>query len=72
MENRLRILSDQPIDALPKSPEKINNLAKRMGYPDDGGGGAGRKLLSDLERHRDRVRNLFHLWFTREAHPEKG
>ena len=38
VENRLRILSDQAIDALPSSPEKINNLARRLGYPDPGGG----------------------------------
>ncbi len=67
VENRLRILSDQAIDALPSSPEKINNLAKRMGYLDRGGGEAGQDLLSDLETHRKRVRGLFQLIFDRES-----
>jgi glutamine synthetase adenylyltransferase len=68
VENRLRILSDQAIDALPSSPEKINNLAKRMGYRDRGGGEAGQDLLSDLESHRKRVRETYLLIFDRESH----
>ncbi|MFH0872330.1 MAG: bifunctional [glutamate--ammonia ligase]-adenylyl-L-tyrosine phosphorylase/[glutamate--ammonia-ligase] adenylyltransferase [bacterium] len=69
VENRLRILSDQPIDALPSSPEKINNLAKRMGYIDQGGGEAGRQLLFDLQAHQSKVRELFRLIFARESLP---
>jgi glutamate-ammonia-ligase adenylyltransferase len=68
VENRLRILSDRAIDALPSSPEKINNLAKRMGYQDRGGGEAGQDLLSNLESHRRRVRKLLQLVFERESH----
>jgi glutamate-ammonia-ligase adenylyltransferase len=68
VENRLRILSDQAIDVLPSSPEKINNLAKRMGYQDRGEGEAGQDLISHLESHRKRVRESYLLIFERESH----
>jgi glutamate-ammonia-ligase adenylyltransferase len=67
LENRLRMLSEQPLDALPSSAHKVNNLAKRMGYPDSQRGQAGKALLADLESHRSRVRQLYELIFDRES-----
>lgn len=67
VENRLRILSEQGIDALPSSPEKIRSLAKRLGYSDSGGGEAGEALLFDLASHRGKVRELYDLIFAREG-----
>ncbi len=71
VENRLRILSDQAIDALPSSPEKVNNLARRLGYPDPGGGEAGKSLLFELESRRSEVRRLFGIIFARESQPQR-
>jgi hypothetical protein len=61
------MLSEQPLDALPSSAHKVNNLAKRMGYPDSQRGQAGKALLADLESHRSRVRQLYELIFDRES-----
>lgn len=58
IESRLRIVTNQPTDELPRDPDKILPLAKRVGYADDTDP-AGLKLLRDYEQISGRVRQIF-------------
>lgn len=58
LESRMRIVANQSTSMLPRDPEAVRTLARRLGY-DDGDGGAGRRLLGDYERTHEEVRELF-------------
>ncbi len=58
LESRIRVVTNQAADDLSKNPEKLQTLARRMGYRDDEQT-AGRKILSDYENLRLRVREMF-------------
>jgi glutamate-ammonia-ligase adenylyltransferase len=58
LESRMRIISNLATSELSRDPEKLHVLAHRMGYTDEGRA-AGRKLLSDYERHSGQVRETF-------------
>ncbi|HUL45897.1 MAG TPA: bifunctional [glutamate--ammonia ligase]-adenylyl-L-tyrosine phosphorylase/[glutamate--ammonia-ligase] adenylyltransferase [Steroidobacteraceae bacterium] len=54
LENRLQMLGDAQVHALPLEPSVRERLALAMDAPD------WRSLLAELERHRARVRGHFH------------
>jgi glutamate-ammonia-ligase adenylyltransferase len=58
LESRMRIISNQAASDLKRDPEKLYQLARRMGYQ-DGEVPAGRKLLSDYESSSNHVRSIF-------------
>ena len=58
LESRLRIVANQSTSFLSRDPDKLRVLARRMGY-DDRDGSAGTTLLSEYERTRRQVRDLF-------------
>jgi glutamate-ammonia-ligase adenylyltransferase len=58
LESRMRIVSNQATSELSKDPERLQPLARRMGYTDETIS-AGRKLLSDYEELSRRVREVF-------------
>ncbi|OGW47949.1 MAG: hypothetical protein A2078_05260 [Nitrospirae bacterium GWC2_57_9] len=58
LESRLRILSNQAANELTKDPEKLQPLARRIGYRDREEP-AGRQLLKDYQDTIFRVRELF-------------
>ena len=59
VENRLRIANSQSLHTLPKSPEEMEILARRIGYEDDEDGSSRAKLLSDYEKHTHQVRVIY-------------
>lgn len=59
VENRLRIANAQSLHTLPKSPEEMEILARRIGYEDNEDGSSRAKLLSDYERHTHQVREIY-------------
>ncbi|MGH8012843.1 MAG: bifunctional [glutamate--ammonia ligase]-adenylyl-L-tyrosine phosphorylase/[glutamate--ammonia-ligase] adenylyltransferase [Candidatus Binataceae bacterium] len=63
LENRLRIESDRAAWALPTDPQELTPLARRMGYD---GGDAAKRLLSEVEARRARIRTLYEHYFQRE------
>jgi glutamate-ammonia-ligase adenylyltransferase len=58
LESRLRVVANQSKSFLPREPEKVRSLAKRLGY-DDAAAPAGEALLADFERIRNEVRDLY-------------
>jgi len=59
VENRLRIANGQSIHTIPKNPTEMEIVARRIGYEDDAEGSSRAKLLSDYERHTQRVREIY-------------
>ena len=53
LENRLRIVHDRSIQAIPTRPAELDTLARRLGYHGDG---AGERLLADYRTHTERIR----------------
>jgi glutamate-ammonia-ligase adenylyltransferase len=64
LENRLRIESDQAATALPRDPDRLLPIARRMGFT---GSSAASDLLTHVELRRKRIRELFDSCFAREA-----
>ncbi|HAS17797.1 MAG TPA: bifunctional [glutamate--ammonia ligase]-adenylyl-L-tyrosine phosphorylase/[glutamate--ammonia-ligase] adenylyltransferase, partial [Nitrospiraceae bacterium] len=58
LESRLRIVHNMPSPLLPKSPEKLISLAKRMGYKDTKQVTGQRRLLKEFESMREKVRGI--------------
>ena len=56
LESRLRVVANQSKSFLARDPDKLQTLAKRMGY---GGSGAGASLLGDYEEFRQVIRGMF-------------
>jgi glutamate-ammonia-ligase adenylyltransferase len=58
LESRLRVVANQSASFLPRDPEKLRTLARRLGYRDDAGE-AGKELLREYEHRRSAVRDAF-------------
>ena len=58
LESRMRIVTNQATSELSRDPAKLQPLARRMGYDDDGVS-AGQKLLQEYERTSAGVRAVF-------------
>jgi glutamate-ammonia-ligase adenylyltransferase len=58
LESRMRIVTNQATSELSRDPAKLQPLARRMGYADDGVV-AGQKLLQEYERTSAGVRAVF-------------
>ncbi len=74
LDHRLRLERDQSIDAFERDPDKIQGIAKSLGYNGTGTKAAkaraqaGRKLLRDYELRRDKIRACYDRYFM----PKKG
>ncbi len=53
IEHRLRVVHDQPIHRLPETPDELDKLARRSGFPDGG------VLLEHVERWRRDIRAAY-------------
>jgi glutamate-ammonia-ligase adenylyltransferase len=60
VQNRLRIVHNRTLDAVPESPDEVEKLARRLGFD------SGTKFLDELDRHRGRVRELYRALLSRE------
>jgi len=58
LENRLRIEGEHPIERIAREPAALVSAARRMGITDEGVR-AGARLLEELDRHRDGVRDVY-------------
>ena len=58
LENRLRIEGEHPIERIARDPAHLVSAARRMGF-DEPGETAGVHLLEELDRHRERVRDVY-------------
>lgn len=67
VESRLRIVHNRSLDELPESPDDLEKLARRLGFPQPSPLGepipstehAGTDLLAELDRHTTQTRELF-------------
>ncbi len=53
IENRLRVVNDQPVHRLPDTKEELDKLARRSGFPD------GALLREHVERWQREIRMTF-------------
>ncbi len=60
VQDRLRIVHNRTIDAVPESIEEVEKLARRLGFD------SGCKFLAELEQHRRRTRELYSRLMQRE------
>jgi glutamate-ammonia-ligase adenylyltransferase len=58
IENRLRIEGEHPIERIARDPSALVSAARRMGFADQGAR-AGQRLLEELDRRRDGVRDVY-------------
>ena len=58
VENRLRIVHNRSLNALPTDKHELEKLAKRLGYADNGIK-AAEKFLQDYRDNTTRNRQLF-------------
>ncbi|MDE2322019.1 MAG: bifunctional [glutamate--ammonia ligase]-adenylyl-L-tyrosine phosphorylase/[glutamate--ammonia-ligase] adenylyltransferase [candidate division NC10 bacterium] len=72
VQNRLRVVADREISALPRDPSALDRLARRLGYNTGDGGGPGERLLADYQRHTERVRGIYEATFSRYNRSESG
>jgi glutamate-ammonia-ligase adenylyltransferase len=59
VENKLQMVADAQVHALPASDEEIRLCALRLGYPDEPGLGAVEALLRDHRAHTEAVNRIF-------------
>jgi glutamate-ammonia-ligase adenylyltransferase len=59
VENKLQMVADAQVHALPASEEEVRICALRLGYRDEAGVGAGRALLRDHQTHTEAVHRIF-------------
>jgi glutamine synthetase adenylyltransferase len=64
-ENRLRIVADLSVNTLPKTPAKLQKLARRLGYALNGDIPPGERFLQDFAAHTSRVRAIYDKVFGR-------
>jgi glutamate-ammonia-ligase adenylyltransferase len=53
IENRLRVVNDQPLHRLPETEAELDKLARRSGFPD------GAMLRAHVERWQREIRHTF-------------
>jgi glutamate-ammonia-ligase adenylyltransferase len=58
LENRLRIEGEHPIERIARDPAALLGAARRMGLGGQGARG-GERLLEELDRRRDGVRDVY-------------
>jgi glutamate-ammonia-ligase adenylyltransferase len=59
VENKLQMVADAQVHALPASGEEVRLCALRLGYPDEPGLGAVEALLRDHRAHTEAVNRIF-------------
>jgi glutamate-ammonia-ligase adenylyltransferase len=59
VESRIRIVWDMALDRIPRSPEELDRLARRLGYSSSGTRSAGDSLLEEYRYHSARTRDIF-------------
>jgi [glutamine synthetase] adenylyltransferase / [glutamine synthetase]-adenylyl-L-tyrosine phosphorylase len=59
VENKLQMVSDSQVHALPDNPAEMRACALRMGYRDQGALPASEALLADYRRHTKAVHRLY-------------
>jgi [glutamine synthetase] adenylyltransferase / [glutamine synthetase]-adenylyl-L-tyrosine phosphorylase len=59
VENKLQMVSDSQVHALPEEPGEVRACALRLGYRDAHGLPAGEALLADYRRHTEAVHRIF-------------
>jgi glutamate-ammonia-ligase adenylyltransferase len=59
VENKLQMVADAQVHALPASPEEVRLCALRLGYRDEAEVGAGEALLRDHRDHTAAVNRIF-------------
>ena len=64
-ENRLRIVADLSVNTIPKTPAKLQKLARRLGYAPNGDIPPGERFLQDYAAHTSRVRAIYEQVFRR-------
>ncbi|MFM7149354.1 MAG: DUF294 nucleotidyltransferase-like domain-containing protein, partial [Gemmataceae bacterium] len=60
VQNRLRIVHNRTLDAIPESPEEVEKLARRLGFE------TAQRFLEQFSLHRGRIRELYHALLKRE------
>jgi glutamate-ammonia-ligase adenylyltransferase len=66
LDHRLRLERDQSIDAFEAEPDRLQSIARALGYQKAGGkrdGRAGSKLLRDYQKKREQIRGLYERYF---------
>ncbi|MFQ5883313.1 MAG: bifunctional [glutamate--ammonia ligase]-adenylyl-L-tyrosine phosphorylase/[glutamate--ammonia-ligase] adenylyltransferase, partial [Candidatus Methylomirabilales bacterium] len=58
-ENRLRIVADLSVNTIPKTPAKLQKLARRLGYVPSGDIPPGERFLQDFAAHTSRVHAIY-------------
>ncbi|MBI5166770.1 MAG: glutamate-ammonia-ligase adenylyltransferase [candidate division NC10 bacterium] len=59
VENRLRIVADLSVDTLPKAPRKMDQLARRLGYLEEGETSPSGRFLADYQAHTRQVQEIY-------------
>lgn len=72
VQNRLRVVGDLEISALPKDPSQLDRLARRLEYEAGDDLCPGERFLADYERHTKRVRGIYEATFGHYHHGESG
>lgn len=72
VQNRLRVVADREVSALPQDSHRLDRLARRLGYHAGDGGTPGERLLADYQRHTGRVRGIYEATFRRYNSSESG
>ncbi len=63
VQNRLRVVGDLETSTLPKDPDRLDRLARRLEYEAGDGLRPGDRLLADYQRHTERVRGIYDATF---------
>ncbi|MFQ5881361.1 MAG: bifunctional [glutamate--ammonia ligase]-adenylyl-L-tyrosine phosphorylase/[glutamate--ammonia-ligase] adenylyltransferase [Candidatus Methylomirabilales bacterium] len=59
VENRLRIVADLSVSTVPRTPAKLQKLARRLGYALEGDVQPGEGFLRDFTAHTSRVHAIY-------------
>jgi glutamate-ammonia-ligase adenylyltransferase len=63
LDHRIRLERDQPIEILEREPDKLESIARALGYKGRAKNGLGARLLVDYELTRERVRACYEASF---------
>jgi glutamate-ammonia-ligase adenylyltransferase len=59
VENKLQMVHDAQTHSLPLAPEELTACARLLGYTDEGSSSASSRFRRDLDRHSQRVNEIF-------------
>lgn len=65
VENRLQIVDNRPLNALPEEPEALEKLARRLGYLAESGATARERFLNEYHERTRTTRELYEQVFDR-------